>query len=118
MARQSKRVRAAREKIVSGTMHPVEDALSLVKELASAIKNPRGLIADAMALMETAMDEQIKAGKAKKGQKQDPVFGELADLKVTGDKATAVMKSADGKTKPMSFAKIGDSWYLAPDMGM
>jgi len=88
------------------------------KELADKIKNPRGLIADAMALMEAAMDEQIKAGKAKKGQKQDPVFGELADLKVTGDKATAVMKSADGKSKPMSFAKIGGSWYLAPDLGM
>ena len=36
MARQSKRVRAAREKVDRNVLHPVDDALSLVKSLSSA----------------------------------------------------------------------------------
>ena len=36
MARQSKRLRASREKIDRNVMHPIDDALSLVKELSNA----------------------------------------------------------------------------------
>ena len=38
---------------------------------------------------------------------------ELIKLKVKGDKASAKVKGAKGKPKPIKFIKVEDSWYLA-----
>ena len=40
-------------------------------------------------------------------------FGDLADLKIDGDKATGNVTMKDGKKTPMHFVRRNGAWYLS-----
>lgn len=91
------------------------DKKEVMERLQQSIKDPRALVVDAMALFERIIDKQ-RQKMGKKGTMPTPaekmVVGELVDLEVDGDQATAKLKKDKGPGTPMQFTKVDGSWYL------
>lgn len=75
------------------------------KQMMASIKDPAGLFHEVMTFTEK---------KSKKGEmtKMD-IRGDLADLKIDGDKATGNVTMKDGKKTPMHFVRRNGAWYLS-----
>ena len=77
------------------------------KQAVAAIKDPPGLFQELMSFSE----KKTKKG----GQATMDIQGDLTDLKVDGDKASATIAMKEGKKMPLHFVRRGGSWYVTSD---
>lgn len=77
-----------------------------VKDLAVVVKDKRAFVVDMFAAME-------KSGKV--ANLRDKLNGELKDLKIEGDKATATLETPQGDEE-LDFRKTANGWKLHIDL--
>jgi hypothetical protein len=75
-----------------------------IDELSASIENPAALLADIMKFLDAREDGEGGGGF---GLSE----GELLDLDVQGDTATATVKS-EGQSHPIEFKKLNGSWKI------
>ena len=84
--------------------------MQLLGKVGADVKNKPACIGDAMVWIEKNMD---KDSAMKTNFKADEITAStLTDVKVDGDKATAKVKSKEGKADEIDFKKVEGKWYM------
>jgi hypothetical protein len=94
-----------------GAEQDPEQAMEGIRAMAAPVKDPRTFIADMITAMDGLGDN---AG-------ENPVqgfAGELTNVQIKGDQATATVKKSDGQENPIGFKKTNRGWriHLDPQM--
>jgi hypothetical protein len=84
-----------------------------LRGLAKLVKDKAAFIADMIVAM-----QKLRSATQFNSQFENQIAGELSDVKVTGDEATAVVVGAEGKTKtPVEFRKTPEGWKRHVNLG-
>lgn len=88
-----------------------EKAIEGIRAMAKPVKDHRAFVAEMIAALDSLGDN---AG-------DNPVqgfVGELTNVQVNGDSATATIKNADGEENPIGFKKTARGWRIHLDANM
>jgi hypothetical protein len=88
-----------------------EKAIEGIRAMAKPVKDHRAFVAEMIAALDALGDE---AG-------ENPVqgfIGELTNVQINGDHATATIKNSDGIENPIGFKKTARGWRIHLDANM
>ncbi|MEM9658327.1 MAG: hypothetical protein AAF961_08205, partial [Planctomycetota bacterium] len=92
-----------------------ENPEAALGQLANAVENKRDFVADMLAVMAT-IDAGEGGPSQNLGEMAAKLSGDLNEVQIDEDSATAVIVSADGERTPISFRKSTDGWKAHLDL--